>query len=101
MRGQPGVIRTALAFAVLLGALSFVIWRQGRALKTLEALEEVRRERAVLEAERVSLLQRIQRLESRSRVVAAAEERLGMHVPTGREIVILPMGSSAVEGEGR
>lgn len=101
MRGQPGVIRTALAFAVLLGALSFVVWRQGRALKTLEALEEVRRERAVLEAERVSLLQRIQRLESRGRVVAAAEERLGMHVPTGREIVILPIGRAAAGGEGR
>lgn len=101
MRGQRGVIRTALAFAVLLGSLSLVIWRQGRALEALRALDEVRQERAVLEAERASLAQRIQRLESRGRVVADAAERLEMHVPTGAEIVILPMRPDPAAGGRR
>lgn len=94
-RGQPGVIRVALGFAALLASLSLVIWRQSRALEVLRALDGVRRERAVVEAERAALLQRIRRLESRSRVVAEAGERLGMHVPTGAEIVILPIGAAS------
>lgn len=91
MPGQPGLLRVALAFAGLLASLSLVVWRQSRALETLRALEAVRQERAVAEAERSVLMQRTQVLESRSRVVAAAAERLGMHVPTGAEIVILPL----------
>src|SRR5690606_14601862 len=78
MRGQPGVIRVALGFAALLASLSLVIWRQSRALEVLRALDGVRRERAVLEAERATELQRIRRLESRSRVVAEAGKTLGM-----------------------
>jgi hypothetical protein len=94
MRGQPGVLRVALAFAGVLAASSLVIWRQSRALEVLRALDEVRRERVVVEAERAKQLQRIQRLESRGHVVSAAGARLGMHVPTGDEIVILPMAGS-------
>jgi len=97
MRGQPGVIRVALGFAALLASLSLVIWRQSRALEVLRALDSVRRERAVLEAERAAAMQRIRHLESRSRVVAEAGAKLGMHVPSGAEIVILPMGAPSVE----
>ncbi|HEX6939378.1 MAG TPA: hypothetical protein VF158_08195 [Longimicrobiales bacterium] len=100
MRGQPGVIRVALGFAVLLASLSLVIWRQSRALEVLRGLDAVRRERAVVEAERAGLMQRIRRLESRSRVVAEAGAVLGMHVPSGEEIVILPLGRPVVGGAG-
>lgn len=93
MRGQPGVIRVALGFAVLLASLSLVIWRQSRALEEMRALDSVRRERAVVEAERAELVQRIRHLESRSRVVSDATSELGMHVPSGSEIVILSVGA--------
>lgn len=102
MRGPRGVIRLALAFAVLLASLSLVIWRQSRALEVLRALDGVRRERAVAEAERAEVLQRIRELESRSRVVSAAGARLGMRVPTGSELVILRLdGFGPLDPEGR
>src|SRR5690606_18842041 len=102
MRGPRGVIRLALAFAVLLASLSLVIWRQSRALEVLRALDGVRRERAVAEAERAEVLQRIRGLERRSRVVSAAGARLGMRVPTGSELVILRLdGFGPLDPEGR
>lgn len=87
----PRVLRLALAFALLLGSLSLVVRRQSLALEALRATDDLRRDRAVVEAERADLLRRLQRLESRGHVVAAAGRRLGMHVPAGEEIVILPL----------
>lgn len=95
-----GVIRVALAFVLLLGSLSLVIWRQSRALDTLRALDEVERAMAVLEAERQELVHRIQRLESRGRILEAAAE-LGLHVPAGPELVILPLRAEAAGGGAR
>lgn len=100
MRGPSGILTAALAFAALLASLSLVVWRQSRALEALRALETVRSERAVSEAERVELSRRKQMLESRSRVVAAAGERLGMRVPGGAEIVILPLDGGAGQAGG-
>ena len=90
MRALTGPIRVALAVAVLLAALSFVTWRQSRTLEALAALDDVRHARALAEAERTDLRQRIQVLESRGHVVPAARERLGMHSPEASEIVLLP-----------
>jgi len=100
MRGRSGILTAALAFAALLASLSLVVWRQSRALEALRALEAVRSERAVMEAERVDLGRRKQMLESRSRVVRAAGERLGMRVPHGAEIVILPLEDGAGQAGG-
>jgi cell division protein FtsL len=91
MRSHAGTIRLALAFAALLGALTLVIWRQSRALEVLRSVDQMRSARVIAEAERSELTRRIQRLESRGRVVAAARDRLGMHVPSAAEIIILPM----------
>lgn len=82
----------ALAFAALLASLSLVTWRQGRALDALEALDTVRRERSLAEADRVEIQRRIQVLESRSWVAPEARRRLGMHNPVGSEIVYLAGG---------
>jgi cell division protein FtsL len=91
MRSHSGTIRLALAFAALFAALTMVIYRQSRALEVLRAADELRGARVVAEAERAELMRRIQTLESRSRVVADARDRLGMHVPSANEIVILPL----------
>lgn len=97
-RRSSGVLRLALALATLMAALSLVVWRQSRALEAVRALEKARDERAAAEAARTEVQDRIQRLESRGRVVADAEKRLGMHVPTGEEIVILPASGRATGG---
>lgn len=95
MRGQPGLIRTVLAFALLLASLSLVVWRQSRALELLRTLEGVRREQTLLEGERAYLVGRIQRLESRGHVVSVATTELGLRIPVGAEIVVLPYGTGA------
>lgn len=79
----------ALAVALLLASLSLVTWRQSRALEALATLDGIRRERSLAEAEVTELTRRIQHLESRTRVVSEARERLGMHVPGDDEIVHL------------
>lgn len=93
-KGIP-VVRTAFLFAVLLASLTLVVWRQSRALEVLRVLDETRRERVVAEARRTALLRRIEQLESRSRVSEAAHDRLGMRLPDGDEIVILPLREPA------
>jgi cell division protein FtsL len=91
MRSHSGTIRLALAFAALLGALTMVIYRQSRALEMLRAADDMRSSRVIAEAERAELARRIQTLQSRARVVTEARTRLGMHVPSANEIVILPL----------
>ena len=84
--------RTVFAFTVVLvfGALSMgVTWRQSRALETQIALDNLRQEVSVSEAERVRVEQLIQVLESRQMVVPQAREILGMHTPSGNELVLL------------
>lgn len=91
MRKGPPLIRAGLLFLVLLGSLTLVVWRQSQALEMQRALESVRRERALAESERAALLRRVEQLESRARVSEAARSRLDMRLPSGTEIVILPM----------
>ena len=84
--------RTVSAFTVVLvfGALSMgVTWRQSRAFETQKALDNLRQEVSVSEAERVRVEQLIQVLESRQMVVPKAREILGMHTPAGNELVLL------------
>ena len=87
---DPAVLgRAAATFAVLLGALGFVTWRQSRALEALSELETLRREASVAQAERVELERNIQCLVSRGRVVPEARDKLGMHAPAASELVLL------------
>lgn len=81
---------TALAVALLLASLSLVTWRQARALEALAELDVLQRQISLVEADRAELQRRIQVLESRSRVVQDARERLNMRTPRAEEIVLLP-----------
>jgi cell division protein FtsL len=91
VRKGPPLIRAGLLFLLLLGSLTMVVWRQSRALEMQRSLEVVRRDRVVEEARRSALMRQMEQLESRARVTAAAGSRLGMRIPTGDEIVILPL----------
>ena len=94
-RKGPPVIRAALLLAGLLASLTLVVWRQSHALSVLREMDAVHQQRIVEEARRASLARRVEELESRARVSVAARERLGMRVPTGGELVILPMTAPA------
>lgn len=94
MRRFPRTLALALGFALLLFALSAVVFRQSRSLEALRRADVVRDEAALLEARRAQLTHRIQELEARGRVVAVASARLGMRVPSSDEIVLLPASRS-------
>ncbi len=90
MRRIAAPTLTVFAMACLLAALSLVTWRQTRALDALRSLDEVRRQRELVQSEQTDLVRRIQVLESRGSIVPAARQRLGMHTPGASEIVYLP-----------
>jgi len=89
---EPSVLgKVTVTFAVVLGSLALVTWRQSRTLEAYAELGELNRAAAVAEAERIQLERDIQVLTSRARVVPEARE-LGMHMPDVAEQVILPAG---------
>ena len=81
--------RLVASVAVLLAALSVVVWRQSRTLDVLAWSESVNREISLAEAELTELQRRIQGLESYGRVVLETRERLGMKRAAAEDIVIL------------
>lgn len=87
MTRLTGTSLMALSLAALLGSLSFVAWRQARALEALEQLDEIRAERSLLEAERTELTHRVEYLESRGRIQEDAWSRLRLRVPHDWEVV--------------
>ncbi len=93
-RRGSGLLRFALACALLLLGLAAVVRRQSRGLELMRAVERARAERALAEAQRAELLERIEWLQSRAHVTEEAARR-GMRLPSGREIVILPESSKA------
>lgn len=90
MSGLSTSSRVALAVAGLLASLSFVAWRQSRALEELEGLDTLTKEMSLARAERAELTRRIQYLQSYGRVVRDARARLGMRIPDASEQVLLP-----------
>jgi cell division protein FtsL len=82
---------------LLAGALGFVVWRQSRGVALQAELRALEAERTIAESERLELVRKIQALSSRARIVRVARERLGMHVPTDREIMLLTDPTPAVD----
>ncbi len=90
--------RRALPFgwwAILLGALAMVPWRQTQGVRLERELRTLREERASAEAERLEWMQRAQRLQARGRIIELARTRLGMHPPGDNEVLLLPLASPA------
>ena len=83
----------ALGFSGLLSALSLVTWRQSRAFEALAELDRLERLLSLAESERTELRQRIQGLDSWTRISSVAQERLGMHPPDASEMVLLSGGA--------
>lgn len=82
--------RAAVTFVVLVASLGLVTWRQSRAFEAHVELNGLRQQVSVSQAERIELQRAIQRLESRTRVVPAAAERLQLYLPDASHQIILP-----------
>lgn len=93
---DPSVLgKATVTFAVFVGSLGLVTWRQSRTFEAHVELDELRRGGSVAAAERIELERTIQVLESRTRVVPVAIERLDMHMPGGSEQIILALESGS------
>jgi cell division protein FtsL len=85
-----------IAYAVLLvAALASVVWRQTVGVERFRELQKTREEMAVARAERDELASRILQLQRRERIVAFAQQRLGMHVARDEEVVLLRVPAAA------
>jgi cell division protein FtsL len=89
MNRLAGTSMVALAAAAFLGSLTLVTWRQARSMEALQALDQIKRELSLGEAEKADLQGRVRVLESRGRIVPEARQELGMRVPDASEMVIL------------
>jgi hypothetical protein len=90
MKGLAGTSMVALAVAAFLASLSLVSFRQRQALDTLQRVDSLRQEGALEGAIKEELELRIRYLESRGRLIAEAERRLGLREASSADIVLLP-----------
>ncbi len=79
---------------MLLGAFIIVtltvVWRRSIGISEASSIQELDKRRSDLEGERAHLESALRDLTSRQRLGPLVEQRLGMHIPQGREVVILP-----------
>jgi hypothetical protein len=86
LRGRHWVALWLLAF---LAAAGVVVARSTSGLRLARALGEARVTRAALEGRRADLERRVRAARSRTVLVPRAQ-RLGLHLPSDSEIVLLP-----------
>ena len=87
MRGRT-LVGVVLAAFVLV-ALS-IVWRRTIGIGQSEKLAQLDAKRVELEGERARLEGEIRDASARQTLGVAAERRLGMHVPSDQQVVILP-----------
>ncbi len=87
MRGRT-LVGVVLAAFVLV-ALS-IVWRRTIGIGESERLAQLEAKRTGLESERAHLESEIRDASTRQTLGVAAERRLGMHIPTDQQVVILP-----------
>lgn len=90
-RVKPG--RRSLIALLLLGFVlvtAGVIARRTYGIQKAKELRALEAKRAALQAERLRLESEIRDASSRARLVPIAESRLGLHVPTPDQVIMLP-----------
>ena len=90
MRGRTLVAVVLGAFVLV--ALS-IVWRRTIGIGESERLAQLEARRTGLEGERARLESEIRDASTRQTLGAAAESKLGMHIPTDKQVVILPRGA--------
>lgn len=87
----PARALVAVGLLAFVAVTSVVVWRRSVGVSTGRAMQRLRDERRLLEADRVTLETQWRRATSRAEVVREAERRLGMHVATEMEAKSLMM----------
>ena len=87
MRGRSLVALILGAFVLI--ALA-IVWRRTIGIGQSEQLAALDAKRSALQSERARLEAEIRDASSRQNLGTTVERRLGMHVPTDRQVVILP-----------
>jgi cell division protein FtsL len=87
LRGRTLVALVLAAFVLV--ALS-IVWRRTIGIGQSERLATLDGKRTQLEGERARLESDIRDASSRQRLGSMAESQLGMHIPSDRQVVILP-----------
>jgi len=87
MRGRT-LVGVVLAAFVLV-ALS-IVWRRTIGIGQSERLAQLDGNRVDLESERARLEAEIRDASARQTLGTSAERRLGMHIPSDKQVVILP-----------
>jgi cell division protein FtsL len=85
-RGRSVVALALLAFVLMAAA---VVWRRSYGIARTRELQVLDVRRRQLEAEHAALRSAVRLAASRARIGTAAEERLGMRVPSDTQVVIL------------
>jgi cell division protein FtsL len=87
MRGRT-LVGVVLAAFVLV-ALS-IVWRRTIGIGQSERLAQLDAKRVDLESERARIEAEIRDASARQTLGTSAERRLGMHIPSDKQVVILP-----------
>lgn len=74
------------------GSLAVLAWRQSTTRETLEELDRVDRELAVLADRREELIRELVGIEKRPWVLAEASRRLGLRPASEREVILASGG---------
>ena len=105
-RAPRGRAMVFLGLFVFLLAASAAIWRRAYGIARARELSVLDARRVQLEGERASLESAVRMAASRRRIGAAAEQRLGMRVPSDTQVVIItragqrtPPGAGAGAGD--
>ena len=86
MRGRTLV---GLFLAVFLIVALSIVWRRTVGIRQSEALAALDARKSQLESERARLEGEIRDASARQTLGTVVEQRLGMHIPTDRQVVIL------------
>ncbi len=86
LRGRAVVALLLAAFVIV---TSLVVWRRSVGISESETVRALDKQRVELEGERARLESQIRGMSTREHLGAVAEQRLRMHVPSERQVVIL------------
>ena len=86
MRGRSLI---GLLLAVFLVVALSIVWRRTIGIKQSETLAALDTRKTQLESERARLEGQIREASARQTLGTVVEQRLGMHIPSDRQVVIL------------
>jgi membrane protein implicated in regulation of membrane protease activity len=85
-----GRTRVALILGAFVLVALAIVWRRTIGISQSERLGALDAQRVELAGERATLESEIRDASARQTLGASAEHRLGMHIPTDKQVVILP-----------